>query len=597
MPFCCMNQHVNPSGKTWCSACESLIAGAHIDDYVVAAYIGKGTMSAVYMARQRSLNWRVVIKVLPPIGAQANVQDFRREAALLAALTHPSILPIHAYGVINELHSASTTPSPYLVLPYAEQGSLDAIFVLERRHPWPLGRLLPLIKEASEALEYAHGQGVLHRDVKPANLFMMGLHVLLADFGVATLLDASKSHLTEGRAGSPPYMAPEVWRNHPGRYSDQYALAVTCFVLLTGEYPWSPGANAGWKTWSQLHRSTPPRSLHGLRPDLPAAVDLVLQHALAKEPQSRYATLREFAADLKAAAQQNTSPASPPVVRPERDAPVRITVQLTDQPEPLFAPAQSVQPPSPIPVQSVPASVRPQPAPVAAQSARKPEPRPAMPSAGFPSAVKTSGGAQMPQKSVQTSAPATARRTATVQPARATGPRSRTLVDMLQKLGLRGGIVSRKGWWTWGALLLNIVIGLALAGRVYLASHDQLMVENFLLAAAPALLIGPLVALWFRGVTSRLYSLRLGFGLLFGLLDTLFSVLVCYTLISLWLTFQRHWGHDWTEQGQGLIFFRQEVLALIMPALPLVLMFLGIALIGGAVIGLLSAPDKQVEQP
>jgi hypothetical protein len=148
--------------------------------------------------------------------------------------------------------------------------------------------------------------------------------------------------------------------------------------------------------------------------------------------------------------------------------------------------------------------------------------------------------------------------------------------------------VSNENWWMWGALLLNSVIWLVLAGQVYWISHSIGMVENALLAVAPALLVGPLVAFWFRDVSSSLhFIIHLSFGLLFGLLNTLFSVLISYSLTALWLTFHRHWGHDWRTQGQGLLFFRQEALALIVPALPLILVFLALALVGGAMIGLL----------
>ncbi|MBV9231164.1 MAG: serine/threonine protein kinase, partial [Chloroflexi bacterium] len=192
MPFCCINQHVNSTGKTWCNECESLIAGARVDDYSIISYIGKGNMSAVYLANQLSLNNRkVVIKVLPPVGINANVDDFRREAAMLATLTHPYILPIYSYGIVNERHSGAVTYSPYLVLPYAAQGSLTDIFDREGKRPWPLSRVVPIMEEAAEALDHAHAQGVLHRDVKPANLLQMGSHVMLSDFGVASLIDTN----------------------------------------------------------------------------------------------------------------------------------------------------------------------------------------------------------------------------------------------------------------------------------------------------------------------------------------------------------------------------------------------------------------------
>ena len=225
MPLCCLQQHRNPLGKVWCSECTSLIAGASIGDYVIASHLGQGnTSAAVYLAHQPKLNNRkVVIKVLHSVASQESVNDFRKEAAVLASLSHPYILPIYDYDIIEELRVdalGNYSYSPYLVLKYAEQGSLDEIFKREGNRPWSLQRVLPIIKEAAEALDYAHSQGILHRDVKPANILMFGAHIMLADFGVASLIDVDMSHLDAPWAGSPAYMAPEVWRYKPGRYSD-----------------------------------------------------------------------------------------------------------------------------------------------------------------------------------------------------------------------------------------------------------------------------------------------------------------------------------------------------------------------------------------
>src|SRR6266446_10490516 len=238
MAYCCINQHHNEPGNIRCIECGSLVAGELVGDYRVVSYIGSGSYSDVYLVMQHSLNQRkVVIKVLHRSCSQRHVDNFRREAALLASLSHPYILPIFSYGVIYERKSALATCLPYLIVSLAEQGSLAESFEREGNRPWSLERVVSLTGEVAEALDYAHSHNVLHRDVKPANLLKMGSHVLLSDFSVASLIDADSSHLSTGLAGSPAYMAPEVWRLHPGRYSDQYALAVTCFFLLTGNYP------------------------------------------------------------------------------------------------------------------------------------------------------------------------------------------------------------------------------------------------------------------------------------------------------------------------------------------------------------------------
>lgn len=334
MALCCMNQHANPAGSIWCRECGSLVAGARIgSDYEAVSFVGQGSASAVYLANQLSLdNRKVVVKVLPPFGSHAAVADFRREAALLASLAHPYILPIYAYGIVGERHAGPSSYSPYLVLPYVRQGSLEEIFLRGGRAPWSLQRVVPIIADVAEALDYAHARGVLHRDVKPANLLLYDSHVLLADFGVAALIDSSMSHLTTGWAGSPAFMAPEVWLFRPGRYSDQYALAVTCYRLLTGNYPWRNLAG-DVASWSHLHRYIAPDPLHLYRPDVPREVGMVLQHALAKNPHARYSSVRMFADDLRMAmvpSSRNVSAGALPwMVQSPVQPPIPMPVQVS----------------------------------------------------------------------------------------------------------------------------------------------------------------------------------------------------------------------------------------------------------------------------
>src|SRR5260370_17620050 len=308
MLFCCINQYLNKPGNIRCAECSSLLAGALISDYRVVSYIGKGSTSDVYLAEQNSLHGRkVVIKILHrSCSEQYVVDNFRSEAKLLASLSHPYILPIFSYGVIDERTKIVTNYLPYLVVQFAEQGSLAESFERGGSRPWSLEHVVTLAKEVAEALDYAHSRNVLHRDVKPANLLQIGSHVLLSDFSVASLIDADASHLSTGLAGSPAFMAPEVWSMQPGRYSDQYALAVTCFFLLTGNYPLRKNESSNVRGWQHLHYYAKPTSLGEYRADLPPAVNVVLQKALAKSPHERYPTVQAFALDLLAASQEIT---------------------------------------------------------------------------------------------------------------------------------------------------------------------------------------------------------------------------------------------------------------------------------------------------
>src|SRR5579864_4668038 len=234
MAYCCIARHENKTGALRCRECGSLVAGAMIGDYRLLAFVGKGSTAEVYLAEQMApIKRKVVIKMLSQALSDARLETFRREASVLASLSHPYILPIFSYGLLYR----EPDYLPYLVLPFAERGSLADIMAREGQRPWSLNRVVPIAREIADALDYAHGQRVLHRDVKPANILYMGSHALLSDFSVATLIDAEESHLDAPWAGSPAYMAPEVWQLRPGRYSDQYALAITCFYLLAGNLP------------------------------------------------------------------------------------------------------------------------------------------------------------------------------------------------------------------------------------------------------------------------------------------------------------------------------------------------------------------------
>src|SRR5436305_3790656 len=315
MTFCCINQHLNKPGTIRCAKCSSLVAGALISDYRVVSYIGKGSTSDVYLAEQNSLHGRkVVIKILHRSCSEEYVDSFRSEAKLLASLSHPYILPIFSYGVIHEQTMFTANYVPYLVVQFAEQGSLAESFERQGNRPWSLERVVTLAKDVAEALDYAHSRNVLHRDVKPANLLQIGSHVLLSDFSVASLIDADASHLSTGLAGSPAYMAPEVWGMHPGRYSDQYALAITCFFLLTGNYPFSKNETSNMIGWQHLHCYTAPTSLSEYRTDLPLAEHVVWQKATAQNPHERYPTVQAYALDLLNASQEITQQLARPSI-------------------------------------------------------------------------------------------------------------------------------------------------------------------------------------------------------------------------------------------------------------------------------------------
>ena len=533
MLFCCINQHLNKPGNIRCAECSSLLAGALISDYRVVSYIGKGSTSDVYLAEQNSLHGRkVVIKILHrSCSEQYVVDNFRSEAKLLASLSHPYILPIFSYGVIQERTTFSTNYVPYLVVQFAEQGSLAESFERQGNRPWSLERVVTLAREVAEALDYAHSRNVLHRDVKPANLLQIGTHVLLSDFSVASLIDADASHLSTGLAGSPAYMAPEVWGMHPGRYSDQYALAITCFFLLTGNYPLRKNERSNMRGWQHLHCCTTPTSLGEYRADLPLSVNVVLQKALTKNPHERYPTVQAFALDLLKASQE-------------------ITQQLAKPPIAVLSPVTQVRP-APGNVQANEKELV-ELQPVGVSLANAPVTDPIALHNIHAQTKHASWGQEGKNKpllhEVHIATPKT--------------PRSNSR-------------------WIWCALILNVFIYLMLIAEYALIAGSLSFRVELLLILCPALLVGPLLALLFKRIPLATLSWSLFWGIFFGMTNALLSLVACMILLAVQLR---------GSAGGGLNgFFGPSLLFVSDPrVVVLLLLALWVSVIGGAIIGIFS---------
>lgn len=516
-----------------------------VGDYRLLSFVGDGSTADVYLAEQPALNKRkVVIKILHRSWSEARVSSFEHEAAALALLSHPYILPIFEYGVLHK-HVAGARgngePLPYLVLPYAEQGSLAEILIQQGNRPWSLTRVVTIVKEMAEALDYAHARGVLHRDVKPANILQMGSHAVLSDFSVAALIDAEISHLNTPWAGSPGYMAPEVWQLRPGRYSDQYALAVTCYYLLAVQLPWQRNNNTRSQSWTELHCFVMPRSILELRPQLPLAVDVVLRHALSKDPHDRYPTVQAFADDLYVASQDITQ-----VVKsmPGRDG--QRSREVVAQPTSVGIPAHSEEKHEELKEQQ-PMFV----------SARK---RPAL--------QNTTPDAQhiLPV----TPAPEAVWR----------GHMSDVSTDMIK-------VYKNSDNWVWSALLLNLLICLVVAIEYAWQVGDPTVAANTLLAVLPALLLGPLLALPFRRVSYRVPLWGLFWGAFFGLTDALISILLCFTWAALIQLPTDFHCKPWCASGDGFKIMYQIIYDLATHATVPVILSLWMAVIGGAIIGVM----------
>jgi DNA-binding SARP family transcriptional activator/WD40 repeat protein len=253
--------------------------------YVVGELLGQGASGAVYRATQPGLSRDVALKVISAALADdpAFVRRFETEAQLVSRLEHPHVVPL--YDFWREPGGA------FLVFRLLRGG--DAAEALVRDGPWMLDRLDRVIEQVGSALVAAHAAGVVHRDVKPGNiLFDEGGNAYLADFGIARAQGSDDERDPLARTPSPLYASPEQMsegRSTPR--SDQYSLAATAWELLTGEAAFG-GDDVARVLAAKLHRGLP--SVRSRRPDVPAAVDVVLATAGAAHPEDRFATVADL---------------------------------------------------------------------------------------------------------------------------------------------------------------------------------------------------------------------------------------------------------------------------------------------------------------
>lgn len=261
-------------------------------DFLIDREIGGGGMSRVFLATERALQRRVVIKVLPPeLAAGVNVERFRREIQLAAQLQHPHIVPVLAAGDDDSLL--------WYTMPYIEGESLRGS--LQRQKHLPVRDVVRILHDVVDALAYAHLRGIVHRDIKPDNILTSGLHALVTDFGVAKALSASipiAGGTTTGMAiGTPAYMAPEQLAADPAadHRVDIYAVGLLGYELLTGTSPFT-GTSPQATLAAQL-TVTPPAP-HTALAAIPEALSVVIMHCLEKDaskrPQSAQALLAEL---------------------------------------------------------------------------------------------------------------------------------------------------------------------------------------------------------------------------------------------------------------------------------------------------------------
>jgi serine/threonine-protein kinase len=262
--------------------------------YEIERELGGGGMSRVFVATDRSLGRRVVIKLLSPeLTAGVNSERFRREIQVAAQLQHPHIVTLLSAGEDGDIF--------YYTMPYIEGESLRS--ALEKHGAMTVREVIRVMCDVVDALGYAHARGVVHRDIKPGNILRSGSHALVTDFGVAKALNAampSSGITSTGVAiGTPAYMAPEQLAGDPAadHRLDIYAVGLLAYELLIGQSPFSalsPQATMA----AQLTRD--PEPLSNFRKDVPPALSAIIMKCLAKIPDDRYQNATALSAALDA---------------------------------------------------------------------------------------------------------------------------------------------------------------------------------------------------------------------------------------------------------------------------------------------------------
>ena len=273
------------------------LIGRTIGRYRLESLLGRGGMAEVYKAYQASLDRYVAIKILHAhlSDDEGFLQRFEREAAAVARLRHPKIIQVYDFESEGELH--------YIVMEYIDGPTLRTSIVQrnEGGEPFTLKATSIVIGAVAEAIGYAHRQGVIHRDLKPANImFTAEGNVVLTDFGVASLVDATWYTATGTIGGTPAYMSPEQGEGERGDpRSDIYSLGVILYEMVTARVPFEADTPLGV---IRKHVEQPVPPIRKDKPSIPEVVEEVILTAMNKKPEERYQTAEEMASALKQSA-------------------------------------------------------------------------------------------------------------------------------------------------------------------------------------------------------------------------------------------------------------------------------------------------------
>jgi hypothetical protein len=277
----------------------SIGTGTRLGQYEVQDFIGQGAMGLVYRAYHAQLARTGAVKVMQAIAPDSDsIARFRREAQSIAQMRHPNILNVFDFGEHEGM--------PYMIVEYVPGGSLANRLNQGRLEP---SAALKYLRGIAAGLDHAHGFGIIHRDVKPANVLLERDDTpVLADFGLAKLLQSSSvKSMTGVTTGTPAYMSPEQVTGSPvGPPADRYSLATIAYEMLTGSIPFD-GEGLMEVLYAQVHREPPlPSSRNS---SLSPQVDAVIMRGLAKDPAARWESCTAFVDALAAALAEKSAPA------------------------------------------------------------------------------------------------------------------------------------------------------------------------------------------------------------------------------------------------------------------------------------------------